>query len=142
MERAIEFAKSITATEGAAIHIYTDSLDRAAFSEGESAVEWTIHGDENPKVNVSIDKFGAVKTPEGTEAIIRITNDSDDAQIGAVHIKDLLTGNLLIVETFSIEGKEEVLLSFKELPESRSLHAEIVVEDDYEADNGGRLVRQ
>ncbi|MEK5071301.1 vWA domain-containing protein [Sporosarcina sp. FSL K6-1508] len=135
MERAIEFAKSITATEGAAVHIYTDSLDRAAFSEGESAVAWTIHGDESPKVNISIDKFGAVKTPEGTEAIIRITNDSDDAQIGAVHIKDLLTGNLLIVETFSIEGEEEVLLSFKELPESKLLRAEIVVEDDYEADN-------
>ncbi len=135
MERAIEFAKSITATEGAAIHIYTDSLDRAAFSEGESAIAWTIHGDEIPKVNVSIDKFGAVKTPEGTEAIIRITNDSADAQIGAVHIKDLLTGNLLIVETFSIEGEEEVLLSFKELPESKLLRAEIVVEDDYEADN-------
>ena len=29
-----------------------------------------------PKVNVSIDQFGAVKTPEGTEAIIKITNDS------------------------------------------------------------------
>jgi len=135
MERAIEFAKSITATEGAAIHIYTDSLDRAAFSEGESAIAWTIHGDENPKVNVSIDKFGAVKTPEGTEAIIRITNDSEDAQIGAVHIKDLITGNLLVGEAFSIEGEEEVLLSFKELPESKSLSAEIIVEDDYEVDN-------
>nr|WP_255550331.1 BatA and WFA domain-containing protein [Sporosarcina sp. E16_3] len=135
MERAIEFAKSITATGGAAIHIYTDSLDRATFSEGESAISWTIHGDEFPKVNVSIDQFGAVKTPEGTEAIIRITNDSTDAKIGAVHIKDLQTGNLLKVETFSIEGKEEVLLSFKELPESKLLRAEIVVEDDYEADN-------
>ncbi|AMQ07386.1 vWA domain-containing protein [Sporosarcina psychrophila] len=134
MERAIEFAKSISTT-GAAIHIYTDSLDQATFSEGESAIAWTIHGDENPKINVSIDKFGAVKTPEGTEAIIRITNDSDDTQIGAVHIKDLLTGNLLIAETFSIEGEEEVLLSFKELPESKLLRAEIVVEDDYEVDN-------
>ena len=134
MERAIEFAKSITTT-GAAIHIYTDSLDQATFSEGESAIAWTIHGDENPKINVYIDKFGAVKTPEGTEAIIRITNDSDDTQIGAVHIKDLLTGNLLIAETFSIEGEEEVLLSFKELPESKLLRAEIVVEDDYEVDN-------
>nr|WP_255550943.1 BatA and WFA domain-containing protein [Sporosarcina sp. E16_8] len=135
MERAIEFAKSITATGGAAIHIYTDSLDRAVFSEGESAVAWTIHGEEIPKVNVSIDKFGAVKTSEGTEAIIRITNDSADAQTGTVHIKDLLTGNSLIDETFSIEGGEEALLSFKELPESKSLRAEIVVEDDYEADN-------
>nr|WP_255485319.1 BatA and WFA domain-containing protein [Sporosarcina sp. BP05] len=135
MERAIEFAKSITATDGAAIHIYTDSLDQATFSEGESAIAWTIHGDELPKVNVSIDQFGAVKTPEGTEAIIRITNDSTDAKIGAVHIKDLQTGNSLKVETFSIEGKEEVLLSFKELPESKLLRAEIVVEDDYEADN-------
>ena len=134
MERAIEFAKSITTT-GAAIHIYTDSLDQATFSEGESAIAWTIHGDENPKINVFIDKFGAVKTPEGTEAIIRITNDSDDTQIGAVHIKDLQTGNLLIAETFSIEGEEEVLLSFKELPESKLLSAEIVVEDDYEVDN-------
>lgn len=134
MERAIEFAKSITTT-GAAIHIYTDSLDQATFSEGESDIAWTIHGDENPKINVSIDKFGAVKTPEGTEAIIRITNDSDDTQIGAVHIKDLQTGNLLIAETFSIEGEEEVLLSFKELPESKLLSAEIVVEDDYEVDN-------
>lgn len=135
MERAIEFAKSITETGGATIHIYTDSLDRAVFTERESAVAWTIHGDEFPKINVSIDKFGAVKTPEGTEAIIRITSDSDDAQTGTVHIKDLLTGNLLIDEAFSVEGKKEVLLSFKELPESKSLGAEIVVEDNYEADN-------
>ena len=38
MERAIEFAMSIAATGGADIHIYTDSLDRATFSEGESAI--------------------------------------------------------------------------------------------------------
>jgi hypothetical protein len=135
MERAIEFAKSITSTGGAAIHIYTDSLDRATFSEGENAIAWTIHGDENPKVNVSIDKFGAVKTPEGTEAIIRITHDSDDDQTGNVHIQDVLTGVVLVDESFSVEGGKEVLLSFKELPDSKSLRAEIIVKDDYEADN-------
>ena len=78
MERAIEFAKSITAADGADIHIYTDSLDRATFSEGESAIAWTIHGSDeklksmSPSINSEQSRHRKEPKP-----LLRITNDSD-----------------------------------------------------------------
>ena len=96
MERALEFARSIASVGGADIHIYTDSLDRAAFAEGDKEIAWTIHGSEDALVNVSINKFGAVKTPQGTEAIVKITNASDVNQIGEVQLTNLLNGEVLL----------------------------------------------
>lgn len=135
MDRALEFARSIASAGGADIHVYTDALDRAAFSEGDDMISWTIHGSEDEPVNVFIDKFGAVKAPKGTEAIVKIVNDSDANQTGDVHITDAMTGQTLVEETFSIESGKDMLLSFKDLPDSRAMRAEIVVEDDYEVDN-------
>ncbi|WP_342512758.1 BatA and WFA domain-containing protein [Sporosarcina sp. FSL K6-1522] len=135
MERALEFARSIASVGGADIHIYTDSLDRAAFAEEDSDITWTIHGSEEKLVNLSIDKLGAVKTPEGTEAIVKVLNASDVDQTGDVQLIDVLTGQLLVEEQFAVEAGKDVLLSFKELPESKAMQAEIIVDDDYEADN-------
>lgn len=140
MERALEFARSIAAAGGADIHIYTDSLDRAAFAEGDKEIAWTIHGSEDALVNVSINKFGAVKTSQGTEAIIKITNASDVNQTGDVRLANLLTGEVLLEEKFSVESGKDALLSFKELPESQVLQAEISVDDDYEADNTAAIL--
>lgn len=140
MERAMEFARSITSVGGADIHIYTDSLDRAVFAEGDSDIAWTIHGSEDVLVNVSINKFGAVKTPQGTEAIVKITNASDIDQIGDVQLKDLLTGKVLLEDKFSVEAGKDALLSFKELPDSQALQVEIIVDDDYEEDNTAEIL--
>lgn len=140
MERALEFARSIASVEGADIHIYTDSLDRAAFAEGDQEIAWTIHGSEDVFVNVSINKFGAVKTPQGTEAIIKITNPSDVNQTGDVQLSDLLTGEVLHEDKFSVEAGKDTLLSFKELPDSQVLQAEIIVDDDYGADNTAAIL--
>nr|WP_225941862.1 BatA and WFA domain-containing protein [Sporosarcina limicola] len=135
MERALEFTRSIVSSGSADIHIYTDSMERSAFSEGDSSIAWTVHGSEDAYVNVSIDKFGAVKTPEGTEAIVKIVNHFGDDKTGNVHIKDALTGKSLKDEAFSVEGGKDILLSFKGLPASQAISAKIVVDDDYEADN-------
>ena len=140
MERALEFARSIASAGGADIHIYTDSLNRAAFAEGDSDITWTIHGSEEKFVNLSIDKLGAVKTPEGTEAIVKVVNASDADQTGDVQLIDVLTGRLLVDDKFVVEAGKDVLLSFKELPESKAIQAKIIVEDDYEADNSASIL--
>ena len=54
MERALELARSIASAGSAEIHIYTDSLDRALFSEEQGNLAWTIHGSEEETSNVSI----------------------------------------------------------------------------------------
>ena len=135
MERALGLARSIASAGSADIHIYTDSLDRALFSEEQGNLAWTIHGSEEETSNVSINQFGAVKTPEGTEAIVKVVNDSLSDQTGEVHIRDALTEKALVDDSFTIESGKEVLLSFKQLPDSESLVAEIRVDDDYAADN-------
>ncbi len=140
MERALEFVRSIASISGADIHIYTDSLDRAAFAEGDQEIAWTIHGSEDALVNVSINKFGAVKTPQGTEAIVKITNASDANQTGDIQLVDLLTGKVLLEEKFTVEAGKDALLSFKELPDSQALQAEMIVDDDYAADNTAAIL--
>lgn len=140
MERALEFARSIASVGGADIHIYTDSLERAAFAEGDKEIAWTIHGSEDELVNVSINKFGAVKTPQGTEAIVKLTNASEVNQTGGVQLTNLLTGEVLLEEKFSVEAGQDALLSFKELPDSQALQAEIIVNDDYVADNTAAIL--
>ena len=135
MGRAIEFAQSLTVGSGADIHIYTDSFDRSAIPEGDGKLSWTVNGSKGPAVNVSIDKFGAVQSSDGIEAIVKIVNQSQDGMTGDVRIIDALTGVILAEETFEIEGEKDQLLSFKKLPQSKAIRAEINVNDDYEADN-------
>ncbi|WP_203246070.1 vWA domain-containing protein [Sporosarcina beigongshangi] len=140
MERALEFARSIASAGGADIHIFTDSLDRAAFAEGDSDIAWTIHGSEEELVNVSINKFGAVKTPQGTEAIVKIINASGVEQTGDIQLTNPLTGEVLLEEKFTVEAEKEALLSFKELPDSQALQAEISVADEYKEDNTAAIL--
>ncbi|WP_318615984.1 BatA and WFA domain-containing protein [Sporosarcina sp. YIM B06819] len=140
MERALEFARSIASVGGADIHIYTDSLDRAAFAEEDSNIAWTIHGSGDALVNVAINKFGAVKTPQGTEAIVKITNASDIDQTGDVQLMDPITGKVLVDDKFTVEAGKDALLSFKELPVSQALQAEIIVDDDYRPDNTAAIL--
>ena len=133
MEHAIEFAHSIAADNEADIHIFTDSLDRGAIPEGELA--WTVNTSEIGYDNVSIDKFGVVGTPGGIEAIIKLRNYSQTVREGNVLISDAFTGSILAEETFVVEGEDELLIPFKELPTGVAISAEIIVEDDYDADN-------
>ena len=135
MGRAIEFTQSLTVGSGADIHIYTDSFDRSAIPEGDGKLSWTVNGSKDPAVNVSIDKFGAVQSSDGIEAIVKIVNQSQNDMTGDVRIIDALTGVILAEETFEIEGEKDQLLSFKKLPESKAIRAEINANDDYEADN-------
>jgi hypothetical protein len=136
MERALELARSIASEGSADIHIYTDSLDRALFSEEQGYLAWTIHGaKEEPSTNLSIDKFGAVKTAEGTEAIVKVVNDSLRDQSGEVQITDALTEKVLVNDSFTVESGKEALLSFKRLPDSQAMSVEILVDDAYATDN-------
>ncbi|MFD1929039.1 BatA and WFA domain-containing protein [Sporosarcina siberiensis] len=135
MDRSIEFAQSIAASSSADIHVYTDSFDRAAVPEGDGKIGWTINSNPDMKMNVSIDKFGAVQSEDGIEAIVKISNQSEEMKQGEIHIKDGLTGVLIAKEIFEIEALSDLLESFKDLPNSKAVHAELVVEDSYKADN-------
>lgn len=135
MDRAIEFAQSIAASNSADIHVYTDSFDRAAVPEDDGKIGWTINSNPDKKMNVLIDKFGAVQSADGIEAIVKLSNQSEEMMQGEIHIKDGLTGVLIAKEVFEIEAISDLLVSFKELPNSKTVHAELVVEDSYKADN-------
>ncbi|WP_438316671.1 vWA domain-containing protein [Sporosarcina sp. FA9] len=135
MDRAIEFAQSIAASNSADIHVYTDSFDRATVPEGDGKIGWIVNSNPDKKMNVSIDKFGAGQSADGIEVIVKISNQSEEMKQGEVHIKDGLTGVLIAKEAFEIEAISDLLVSFKDLPNSKAVHAELVIEDSYKEDN-------
>ncbi|MEK3935262.1 BatA and WFA domain-containing protein [Sporosarcina sp. FSL W7-1349] len=135
MDRAIEFVKSFVLSEPADVHIFTDELDRNQFTEADETISWNVHSSKLPIANLSILNFGAVRTTNGNEAIVKIGNQSDAALDGIIQIKDPLTGDIVANQKFSIEAEKEQLLSFKELPPLQALTAEMDVKDDYAADN-------
>lgn len=133
MERAIEFTRSIAGDNEAHVHIFTDSLERAEIPEGKLA--WTVNTTEIAYENVSIDKFGVVKTPDGIEAIIKLRNYSKKDMDGTMFIRDALTNSKLAEKEFDVEAEDELLVSFKALPTSAAISVEIVIDDDYDVDN-------
>lgn len=135
MSRGIEFARSLATGNGADIQIYTDALDRSAIPEGDGSIAWTVNVGEDSTVNVSIDKFGALQTEDSIEAIVKIVNQSERNQEGNLQIKDAMTEKVLVEENFEVEKGQDLLVSFKDLPEVRAIRADISVDDDYEADN-------
>ncbi|KXH79831.1 BatA and WFA domain-containing protein [Sporosarcina sp. HYO08] len=135
MAKTIEFVQSLATKSGSDIHIYTDYLDRSTFYEGEPDHSWTVHGLNDAVVNISIDKFGALQATEGTEAIVKIVNQSDQQQSGKIEIFDALSDQRLASENFTIEASKELFIPFEKLPTSNALHAEMIVNDEYEVDN-------
>ena len=140
LSRSLDFVRSIAAQAGADVHIFTDHLDRSTFTESESGITWTVHNNEQELDNIAIGKFGAIHTADGTEAIVKLTNQSPSKMTGIVRIHNGLTGEKLTEQEFSVEGKEDLLLSFKELPELPTFHVRMEVNDDYSADNDAFIV--
>lgn len=135
MARSIDFAKSIALQDGADVHIFTDFLDRSVFMETVNGITWTVHNNESPSVNIAIEKFGAVSTMDGTEAIIKLSNQNSSKHSGKVIIKNELTDEVLTEQDFSVDGKDDILLSFKDLPSLTAVSAVLQVQDDYQPDN-------
>lgn len=132
---ALDFVKSIALQGGADVHIFTDFLDRSAFMESENGITWTIHNNEKPLENIAIEKFGAVSSNEGTEAIVKLTNHSSSTQLGKVMLKNELSGENLAEQDFSVDAKSDTLLSFKKLPNLTAVSVTLEVDDDYRIDN-------
>ena len=140
MERAIEFTQSIASDSEADIHIFTDSLNQQTLPEVSDTHVWTVNASNEPYRNVSIDKFGAVTTPEGTEAIVKLVNSSEKDVEGNIILTDSITGTAFLKNDFLVEGKQELLLSFKDLPTSMALSASILIDDDYAVDNEAHII--
>ena len=139
--RSMEIVRSIASQVGADIHIFTDYLDRSIFTESESGLTWTVHNNETALENIAISNFGAVHTVDGTEAIVKLTNQSLSKQTGKVVIQDGLSGEKLAEQEFTLEEEvDTTLLSFKELPELPTYHVRMEVGDDYAADNEAFIV--
>ena len=140
MERAIEFTQSIATDSEADIHIFTDSLNQQTLPEVSDTLSWTVNASDENYRNVSIDKFGAVTTPEGTEAIVKLVNSTEKDYEGTIILTDSITGTAFFKNDFLVEGKQELLLSFKDLPTSLALTASIIVDDDYAVDNVAHII--
>ncbi|WP_060209647.1 vWA domain-containing protein [Sporosarcina koreensis] len=138
--RSLDFVRSIASQAGADVHIFTDYLDRSLFMESESGITWTVHNNERPLDNVAIGKFGAIHTADGTEAIVKLTNQTHSAQTGKVIVSNGLNGEKLAEQEFSVDEETDALLSFKGLPELPAFHVRMEVQDDYETDNDAFIV--
>src|SRR5690606_24170177 len=132
---SLELARSIASQQGADVHIFTDYLDRSSFMESESGITWTVHNNEQPIDNVSIGKFGAIHTADGTEAIVKVSNQTLTKRTGKVIVHNGVTGGKLAEQEFSINEEEETPLSFKDLPLLSAFYVQLEVEDDYAPDN-------
>ncbi|MCG3087411.1 vWA domain-containing protein [Sporosarcina cyprini] len=135
MGRTLEFMKSVVADQSATVHIFTDYLDRSVFSDGNEAIDYYVHASEPNLANVSIDKFGAVKTADGTEAIVKLVNQSEQEMDGTIQITDALHGGKLGSKKFTLKSEGETLISFKDLPSQIALKAQLLVDDKYDVDN-------
>jgi hypothetical protein len=140
MERAIEFTQSIAADSEVDIQIFTDSLGQQTLPEASDTHIWTVNTSNDSYRNVSIDKFGAIATQDGTEAIIKLINHTEKNVDGNLILTDSLTGTAVKKSDFIVEGEDELLLSFKDLPTSKALTASILVDDDYVADNDSHII--
>jgi len=138
--RSLDFVKSIASQAGADVHIFTDYLDRSQFMESESGITWTVHNNEHPLDNIAIGKFGAIHTADGTEAIVKLSNQTLSKQMGKVIVNDGLTGDRLTEQDFAIDEESDVLLSFKDLPKLQAFHVHIDIEDEYATDNDAFIV--
>nr|WP_255723327.1 BatA and WFA domain-containing protein [Sporosarcina sp. ACRSL] len=138
--RSLDFVKSIASQAGADVHIFTDYFDRSAFIDSESGISWTVHNNEQLLNNVAIGKFGAIHIADGTEAIVKLLNQSIQEQSGTVSVHNGLTGDKLAEQEFSIDQEGEALLSFKDLPKLPAFHLHMEVEDDYKVDNDAFIV--
>jgi hypothetical protein len=140
MERAIEFTQSIAEDSEVDIHIFTDSLDQQTLPEASDTHVWSVNASNADYRNVSIDKFGAIAAQDGTEAIIKLINQSGENIDGNLILTDSQTGTAFVNSDFMVEGEDELLLSFKDLPTSIALTASILVDDDYPADNDAHII--
>lgn len=138
--RSLDFVRSIASQAGVDVHIFTDYLDRSLFMENDSGITWTVHNNEYQFDNVTIENFGAIHTSDGAEAIVKLSNQTKSQKMGKVIVNNGLTGDALTQQDFTIDEEDDILISFKELPEIPAFHIQLEVEDEYAIDNEAYIV--
>ncbi|MBO1915287.1 hypothetical protein J4G37_61975, partial [Microvirga sp. 3-52] len=91
------------------IHIFTDSLEQQTLPEASDKMAWSVNASNDNYQNVSIDKFGAIATQDGTEAIIKLINQSGKNIDGILILTDSLTETVFVKSDFMVEGEDELL---------------------------------
>lgn len=132
MEKTLFYAETLVEDEAAAIHVFTDSLDRSIIANKTGAA-YTVHANNIPLANVSIRQFGIAQGDAGNRAIVQLLNDSEERVEGTL---ELIGADDYAVNTdISLEPGEEQLIPFDNLPESALWQANLKANDDYSLDN-------
>lgn len=131
MEQAILFADTLAIGDSTAIHIFTDSLDRAMLAS-KTGRSYQVHGSTETLRNVAIQQFGLSETKTGMRGIVQLVNYSDETLPATVRLSGGSVEKTLEVE---LAASEELLVPFEELPNNKLWQATVDVQDDYAVDN-------
>lgn len=131
MEQTILFADTLAIGDSTAIHIFTDSLDRAMLAS-KTGRSYQVHGSTETLRNVAIQQFGLSETKTGMRGIVQLVNYSDETLPATVRLSGGGVEKTLEVE---LAASEELLVPFEELPNNKLWQATVDVQDDYAVDN-------
>lgn len=140
MLKSLDFAQSFFQNKPTSVYIFTDHLDRKSLPLQYENVSWNVEGLTTEVSNVSIKRFGATKTNNGTSVLIQLDNQTNKEQITELTISN--EKNKLVKEKVEIPANEIVTLSFNELMESSFLSASIDIQDQYALDNSITIFMQ
>ncbi|MFI8686451.1 BatA and WFA domain-containing protein [Rossellomorea sp. NPDC077527] len=133
MQKAFHLAQALGKGSESIIHIYSDSVRKANFTEEKITTPVQVHNLLKNSKNVSLTSFGVEKVGSLYQGVAVIENQSKDMQSGKITI--YAANKIVSSKRLEIGAGKEEVIPLPELPESPVYKAEITFQDDFKVDN-------
>ncbi|WP_113927917.1 BatA and WFA domain-containing protein [Bacillus sp. P14.5] len=132
MIQAAGYASSLVPEGEGEIHLFTDSLKKEELEKVPSSHKFVVHNIGKQQNNLSLRGFGAAEKAGTVTGVLTIANESKKDSNVSVSIEG---DGGSVTEDIMVKAEAVELLYINDLAPSAFYTANIVTEDDYQADN-------
>lgn len=129
----MDFLQSMIGKKSTTVYIFSDAMEQKQLPKRTENIKWIVHGTEKKHQNISLQRFGAIQSAEGIEAVAQIENQTPKSQRTTLKIYDV-DQQEIAKKSIDLKANQITKVSLDDLKRTDALSARLTVNDDYAAD--------
>lgn len=129
----MDFLQSIIGKKSTAVYIFTDAIEPKQLPKRTKNIKWIVQGSEKKHQNISLQRFGAIQSAEGIEAIAQIENQNQKSQQTTLKIYNA-NQEEIARKTINLKANHITKVRLDNLKSTDALTARLTANDEYAAD--------
>lgn len=129
----MDFLQSIIGKKSTTVYIFTDAIEQKQLPKRTKNIKWIVQGTDKKHHNISLQRFGAIQSAEGIEAIAQIENQTPKGQQTTLKIYNV-NQEEIARKSINLKANQIAKVKLDKLKSTGALTARLTANDEYAAD--------